>query len=95
MLQCLCESHLSHNVSMPMAGSKVQRRVVAAVHDINASSSHDEHVHHVGAALSACPVKRAEAVVISAAREKHLHSGTAFTKAGKTNHTFVPRTRDK
>ena len=72
--QCLHEPHLSHNVSMSMAGGQVQRRVVSAVHDINTSSSHDEHVHHAGAAFPACPVERAEAVVISTAKREQSHS---------------------
>lgn len=47
----------------------MQGRVVSAVHDVNASPSHDEHVHHVGAALPARPVERAEAMVVSTKRE--------------------------
>lgn len=70
MPQHLHELYLSHDVTMSMAGSQVQRRVVSAVHDINAGPSHDEHVHHAGAALPACPVERAEAVVVSTVREE-------------------------
>lgn len=66
--------YLSHNVAMSMAGGQVQRRVIATVHDVNASPSHDEHVHHAGAALPAGPVERAEAVVISTGREEHSYS---------------------
>lgn len=69
VLQCLQELYLSHNVAMSMAGSQVQGCVVSPVHDINARSSHDEHVHHVGATLSASPVERAEAMVISTGAE--------------------------
>lgn len=50
---------------MSMAGSQVQRCIVPSVHDIDASPSHDEHVHNAGAALPTRPVERAEAVVIS------------------------------
>lgn len=61
--------YLSHNVSVSVAGGQVQRRVVSSVHDVDARPSHDEHVHHVGAALPAGPVERAEAVVITAKRQ--------------------------
>lgn len=71
--------YLSHNVSVSVAGGQVQRRVVSSVHDVDARPSHDEHVHHVGAALPAGPVERAEAVVITAKRQtteiKHWTSG--------------------
>lgn len=49
---------------MSVAGGQVQRCVISSVHDVDASPPHDEHVHHAGAALPACPVQRAEAVVI-------------------------------
>lgn len=54
---------------MSVAGGQVQRRIVSPVHDIDAGPSHDEHIHHVGAALPAGPVERAEAVVISAKQQ--------------------------
>lgn len=63
-----------------MASSKVERCVITTVHDINSSASHDEHVHHAGAALSACPVQGAKAVVISAGRQEHEHSAQATVK---------------
>lgn len=71
--KCLHEPYLSHDFAMPVAGGQVQRCVVSTVHDIDASASHDEHVHHTGAAFPACPVERTEAVVIST-REEHLYS---------------------
>lgn len=80
VLQCLQELYLSHNVAMSMAGSQVQGCVVSSVHDINACSSHDEHVHHIGAALSACPVERAEAMVISTGTEAYKLSTCFYTK---------------
>ncbi len=49
---CVCErlsamicSHLGQNVTVAMARSQVQGCVVTAVHDIDASPSHDEHIH--------------------------------------------------
>lgn len=63
--------HLSHNVPMSVAGGQVQRCIVTSVHDVDARPSHDEHVHHVGAALPAGPVEGAEAVVISAKQQSH------------------------
>lgn len=80
VLQCLQELYLSHNVAMSMAGSQVQGCVVSPVHDINARSSHDEHVHHVGATLSASPVERAEAMVISTGAEAYKLSTCFYTK---------------
>ena len=68
--QCLHKPHLSHNVLMPMAGGKMKRCVISTVHDVNASSSHDEHVHHTGASFPTGPVERAEAVVISMREEQ-------------------------
>lgn len=38
-------SHLGQNVTVAVARCQVQGCVVAAVHDIDASPSHDEHVH--------------------------------------------------
>lgn len=64
-LRCAYKPDLSHNVPMSVAGGQVQRCIVSAVHDIDARPSHDEHVHHVGAALPAGPVEGAEAVVIA------------------------------
>lgn len=58
----------------------MQRRIVSTVHDVNASPPHDEHVHHTGAALPACPVERAEAVVISTVRKKCLYSAQVSQK---------------
>lgn len=72
--QCLHEPYLSHDVAVSMAGGEVQGRVVSAVHDVDARPSHDEHVHHAGAALPAGPVERAEAVVISTVREENSYS---------------------
>ncbi len=65
---------------MSMAGSQVQGCVISTVHDVNTSPSHDEHVHHAGAALPACPVERAEAMVISAVREGRLKSAWVSQK---------------
>lgn len=62
---CFALDELSYNIAVSVAGGKVQRCVVSAVHDVDASPSHDEHVHHAGAALPAGPVQWAEAVVIS------------------------------
>lgn len=56
--------YLLHDVTVAVAGSQVQRGVVTTVHDVDACSPHDEHVDHVGAALTAGPVQGAEAVVI-------------------------------
>lgn len=58
------EIYLSHDVTVPVAGGQVQRRVVSPVHDVDASPPHDEHVYHAGAALPAGPMQGAEAVVI-------------------------------
>ena len=63
----------------------MQRRVVPAVHDVDARPSHDEHVHHAGAALPAGPVERAEAVVVSAVREENSCSKTFTTTARTQN----------
>lgn len=68
-LGCADKPHLSHNVPMSVAGGQVQRGIVTSVHDVDACPSHDEHVHHVGAALPAGPVEGAEAVVISAKQQ--------------------------
>lgn len=54
---------------MAVAGGQVQGCVVSAVQDVNASSSHDEHIHHAGAALPARPVERAETVIVPAGRK--------------------------
>ncbi len=50
---CVCErlsamicSHLGQNVTVAVARCQVQGCVVATVHDIDASPSHDEHVHN-------------------------------------------------
>lgn len=65
-MQCVStQSHLAHDVSVAVAGGQVQGRVISSVHDVDASPSHDEHVHHAGAAFPACPVERTEAMVIT------------------------------
>lgn len=56
--------YLLHDVAVAVAGRQVQGGVVAPVHDVDARPPHDQHVDHVGAALAAGPVQRAEAVVI-------------------------------
>lgn len=76
--------HLAHNISVAVAGGQVQRCVISAVHDVDAGTTHDKHVHHIGAALAARPVKGAEAVVIPGDTEEnqniHIsnHSGIAY-----------------
>lgn len=85
---CLHEPHLSHNVAMSVAGGQVQRRVISTVHDVNASPSHDEHVYHAGAALPACPVERAEAMVISTVREEHSYSAQVSQQTFSTARTY-------
>lgn len=72
MVTSLHKPHLSYNVPMSMARSQVQRRVIPSVHHIDASPSHDEHVHYAGAALPARPVEWAEAMVISTGEQSHL-----------------------
>lgn len=54
---------------MSMAGSQVQRSIISSIHDVDARPSHDEHVHHIGAALPAGPVEGAETVVITTIRQ--------------------------
>lgn len=63
-VQWLGRRYLLHDVAVAVAGCQVQRGVITAVHDIDARSPHDQHVHHVGAALAAGPVQGAEAMVI-------------------------------
>lgn len=80
IFKCLHEPYLPYDVAMPVAGSQVQWRVISTVHDIDASASHDEHVHHTGTALPACPMERTEAVVISMEKRAFIFS-TSCTKA--------------
>jgi len=54
-----------------VARSQVQGCVVAAVHDIDARPSHDEHIHDTRTTLTARPVQRTEPVIIPA-RNKHM-----------------------
>ncbi len=63
-------SHLGQNVTVAVARCQVQGCVVATVHDIDASPSHDEHVHDTWTTLTARPVQRTEPVIIPA-RNKH------------------------
>lgn len=63
-VQWLGRRYLLHDVAVAVAGCQVQRGVITTVHDIDARSPHDQHVHHVGAALAAGPVQGAEAMVI-------------------------------
>lgn len=58
--------YLLHDVAVAMAGSQVQRGIITAVHHVDACSPHDEHVDHIGAALTAGPVQGAKAMVIPA-----------------------------
>lgn len=63
-IQYMIKPHLAHNIPMAVAGGQVQGCVISAVHDIDAGSTHNEHVHHIGASFTACPMKGTEAVVI-------------------------------
>lgn len=49
-------ANLAQNVAVSVASSQVEWCVVSTVHHIDAGSSHNEHVHHVGAAFPARPV---------------------------------------
>lgn len=68
--------YLLHDVTVAVAGSQVQRGVIATVHDVDACSPHDEHVDHIGAALAAGPVQGAEAVVIPEERAVRVLPGS-------------------
>lgn len=70
-LSAMICSHLSQNVTVPVAGSQVQGCVVTTVHDIDARPSHDEHIHDARTTLTARPVQRTETVVIPA-RKTHV-----------------------
>lgn len=62
----MCECvYLSHDVSMSVAGGEMQWGVISAVHHVNTSASHDEHVNNAAPPFPACPVEGAEAMVIT------------------------------
>lgn len=58
-------TNLAQNVTVSVASSQVEWCVVSTVHHIDAGSPHNEHVHHIGAALPTRPVQWTESMVIS------------------------------
>ena len=61
----LSQPYLSHDVSVSVAGGEMQWSVISAVHYVDASASHDEHVNNAAPPFPACPVQGAEAVVVT------------------------------
>lgn len=58
-------ANLAQNVTVSMASSQVEWCIVSPVHHVDAGSSHNEHVHHIGAAFPTRPVQWTESVIIS------------------------------
>lgn len=63
-------ANLAQNVTVSVASSQVEWCVVSAVHHVDAGSSHNEHVHHIGASLPTRPVQWTESVIISKTQTK-------------------------
>lgn len=61
-------ANLAQNITVSVASSQVQWCVVSTVHHVDAGSSHNEHVYHIGAALPTRPVQWTESVIISKAQ---------------------------
>lgn len=79
---------------MPVAGGQVQRRVISPVHHVDARPSHDEHVHHVGAALPAGPVEGAEAVVVATGQQSQPHLAPGTGQDNETHKDVSQQTTD-
>lgn len=58
-------ANLAQNVTVSVASSQVKWCIVSTVHHVDACSSHNEHIHYVGAALPTCPVQWTEPMIIS------------------------------
>lgn len=69
---------------MSVAGGQMQRRVVSAVHHVDAGTSHDEHVNDAAPPFPACPVEGAEAMVVTETRAGECEEQRIWDELWKT-----------